>query len=121
MGRALEFAEPDRLELQLASPTTDSAFVFVAENYFPDWNATVDGRSATVVRSQVSLMAVAVPPGARSIVLEFNSDGARFLFDHASAVGAAQADRTVAAWGRSRRAPRPLPRHVGRWHRGLSA
>jgi len=40
-------------------------------------------------------------------LLEFDSDGARFLFDLASEVGAAQADRTLAAWGRSRPAPRP--------------
>jgi hypothetical protein len=43
----------------------------------------------------------------QSALLEFDSDGARFLFDFASSVGAAQADRTIAAWGRSRRAPRP--------------
>ena len=42
----------------------------------------------------------------QSALLEFNSDGARFLFDLASEAGAAQADRTVAAWGRSRPAPR---------------
>jgi hypothetical protein len=41
------------------------------------------------------------------VLLEFDSDGARFLFDLASEAGATQADRTVAAWGRSRPAPRP--------------
>jgi hypothetical protein len=45
-----------------------------------------------------------------SALLEFDSDGARFLFDLASSVGAAQADRTVAAWGRSR--PALSPRDV---------
>jgi hypothetical protein len=40
-------------------------------------------------------------------LVEFDSDGARFLFDFASSVGAAQVDRTIAAWGRSRRVPRP--------------
>jgi hypothetical protein len=40
-------------------------------------------------------------------LVEFDSDGATFLFDLASAIGAGQADRTVAAWGRSRRALRP--------------
>ena len=65
---------PGRLELQLERPTSDSAFVFIAENYFPDWSATVDGRPARIVRAQVSLMAVAVPAGARSVVLEFHSD-----------------------------------------------
>jgi hypothetical protein len=43
----------------------------------------------------------------QSSLLEFDSDGARFLFDLASAAGAERADRTVAAWGRSRRAPHP--------------
>src|SRR6266516_1000251 len=43
----------------------------------------------------------------RCLLLEFDADGATFLFDLASATGAAQADRTIAAWGRSRRAPRP--------------
>jgi hypothetical protein len=43
----------------------------------------------------------------QSALLEFDSDGARFLFDFASSIGAAHADRTIAAWGRSRRAPRP--------------
>ncbi len=45
-----------------------------------------------------------IPHGS---LLEFDSDGARFLFDLASAAGAGRADRTVAAWGLSRRAPRP--------------
>jgi hypothetical protein len=43
----------------------------------------------------------------QSYLLEFDSDGARFLFDLASATGSERADRTVAAWGRSRPAPRP--------------
>ena len=71
---AVREPRPGRIELQLAQPAPDSAFVFVAENYFPDWHATVDGRPARVVRAQVSLMAVPVPPGARSVVLEFRSD-----------------------------------------------
>ena len=64
---------PGHLELELARPATDSSYVFVAENYFPDWHATVDGRPAQVVRAQVSLMAVPVPPGARRVELEFRS------------------------------------------------
>jgi hypothetical protein len=64
---------PGHLQLELGRPTTDSAYVFVAENYFPDWHATVDGRPAEVVRAQVSLMAVPVPPGAQRVELEFRS------------------------------------------------
>lgn len=64
---------PGRLVLQLARAPADSAYVYVAENYFPDWHATVDGRSASVIRAQVSLMAVPVPPGAQRVELEFRS------------------------------------------------
>ena len=60
-----------RLEFRIASPTPDSTYLFVSENYFPDWQATVDGRPAPVLRAQVSLMAVALPPGAQQVVLEF--------------------------------------------------
>jgi hypothetical protein len=38
-------------------------------------------------------------------LMEFESDGATFLFDLASEAGGHQADRTVAAWGLSRPAP----------------
>jgi hypothetical protein len=63
-----------RLEFRLASPSTDSTYLFVSENYFPDWHATVDGRTAPVLRAQVSLMAVPLPPGAQQVVLEFVPD-----------------------------------------------
>jgi hypothetical protein len=64
---------PGRLELQLERPPTDSAYVFISQNYFPDWHATVDGRPAQLVRAQVSLTAVRIPPGARTISMEMHS------------------------------------------------
>ncbi len=63
-----------RIEVSLPTPPTDSMYLFVAENWFPYWHATVDGRSAPVVRAQGSMMAVRVPAGARSVVLEYRSD-----------------------------------------------
>jgi hypothetical protein len=62
------------LEIALASPPADSMYLYVAENWFPYWHATVDGKPAPVVRAQGSLMAVRVPPGARSVVLDFRSE-----------------------------------------------
>ena len=52
-----------------------------------------------------------------SSLLELDSDGARFLFDLTSAAGAERADRTVAAWGRSRPVPRPRDQS---YQRGVS-
>lgn len=63
-----------RIDVQLATPPADSMYLYVAENWFPYWRAAADGRPAQVVRAQGSMMAVRVPPGARSVVLEFHSD-----------------------------------------------
>jgi hypothetical protein len=63
-----------QLEIALSSPPTDSIFLYVAENWFPYWRASVDGRPAPVVRAQGTLMAVAIPPGARAVTLAFHSD-----------------------------------------------
>jgi hypothetical protein len=65
---------PGRLQFDFPSPTSDSAYLVVAENWYPKWRATVDGRPAPVVRAQGSLMAVPVPAGARSVSLEFVAD-----------------------------------------------
>ena len=64
---------PGHLTVQLARPASDSAFVVLAENYFPDWHATVDGRPAPVIRAQTTLMAVPIAPGAQRVELEFRS------------------------------------------------
>jgi uncharacterized membrane protein YfhO len=37
----------------------------VSENYYPGWEATVDGQPAKAERANLSLMAVALPEGAR--------------------------------------------------------
>jgi uncharacterized membrane protein YfhO len=55
------------------APAAAPAYLFISENYYPDWHATVDGKRAEVVRAQYSLMAVPVPAGATSVELHFAS------------------------------------------------
>jgi hypothetical protein len=62
-------AADDVIGLELAKPAAANSFLFVSENYYPDWRAKVDGKSAEVVRAQFSLMAVPLPAGARSVEL----------------------------------------------------
>ncbi len=61
----------------------------IAENWYPSWRATVDGKPAPVLRAQNTLLSVVLPPGAREVVLEF--DGAEYhrgkLISLLSAVG----------------------------------
>jgi hypothetical protein len=64
---------PGAFRFELEAPAPFPAYLFVSENYYPAWRARVDGRSAPVVRAQVSLMAVPLAQGARVVELEFKS------------------------------------------------
>jgi uncharacterized membrane protein YfhO len=48
-------------------------YLIVAENWYKDWRATIDGADAPVLRAQHTLLSVVVPPGSREVVFEFAS------------------------------------------------
>jgi hypothetical protein len=62
-----------RMTIALDPPPADSSYVLVSENWYVDWQATVDGRSAPVLRGDHALITVPVGPGARSIELNYYS------------------------------------------------
>jgi uncharacterized membrane protein YfhO len=45
----------------------------VSENYYPGWTATADGKPAAIGRADYSFIGVQLPPGAKSIELNFTS------------------------------------------------
>jgi len=59
--------------LRIEPPAPSASYVVVAENYYPDWNAQVDGQDVPVLRGNVSLITVPVPVGAEQVSLEFRS------------------------------------------------
>ncbi len=65
--------EPGSVTLSLDNPAPDGSALIVSENYYPGWRATVDGRDATLGRADYSLIGVALPAGARTIELSFDS------------------------------------------------
>lgn len=67
---------PGRFALELDAPAPEGSALVVSENYYPGWQATVDGRPAKAERANLSLMAVALPAGARKV--EFTFDSAPF-------------------------------------------
>ena len=64
---------PGHMVLELAKPAPAGSALVVSENYYPGWVATVDGKPATLVRSEYSLIGVVLPPGARRVELNFTS------------------------------------------------
>jgi hypothetical protein len=65
--------EPGLIDLTLDRPAADGSTLLVSENYYPGWQATVDGRPAPIGRAQFVLIGVGLPPGARTIQLRFRS------------------------------------------------
>ncbi len=62
---------PGAMTIRLHEPAPADGYVIVAENYYPDWRATVDGEDAQVLRGNVSLITVPVTRGARRVELMF--------------------------------------------------
>ncbi|HJS47021.1 MAG TPA: hypothetical protein VJ773_03435, partial [Gemmatimonadales bacterium] len=69
--------EPGRMSLVIEGEDPRPSWLVVAENWYPDWHATVDGVAAATYRGQGSLLTVALPPGAREVTLAFASSSYR--------------------------------------------
>jgi hypothetical protein len=65
--------EPGRMVLNIEPPAPQDSYVLVAENWYPNWQATVDGEYAPVVRGNQTLITVPVPAGASTVSLVFDS------------------------------------------------
>jgi Bacterial membrane protein YfhO len=65
--------EAGRVSLELDAPAPEGAALVVSENYYPGWQATVDGKPAPVGRVDVALLGVVLPTGARKVELTYDS------------------------------------------------
>jgi hypothetical protein len=65
--------EPGAMRVAIEGKDARPLYLVVAENWYKDWNATVDGKPAPVLRAQHTLLSVEVPPGAREVAFVFRS------------------------------------------------
>ena len=63
---------PGHARIALSAPAPAGSALVVSENYFPGWQAFVDGRSVPVYRADFNLIGVPLPAGARSVELSFH-------------------------------------------------
>jgi hypothetical protein len=73
IGAAVAEWRPGRMRVQLEGQAPDTTYLVVAENWYQDWRGRVDGREVPVLRANHTLLSVVLPPGAREVVLEFDS------------------------------------------------
>ena len=64
---------PGKISISLEPAPPAASYLLVAENWYPDWHATVDGAPAAVYRGDQTLITVPLPQGARRVELAFDS------------------------------------------------
>jgi hypothetical protein len=64
---------PGHVSMTLDRPAPAGAALVVAENFYPGWKATVDGKTAPIGRAEYSLIGVPLAAGAREVALDFTS------------------------------------------------
>ena len=65
--------QPGRMTVTLDPVPPQPSYLLIAENWYPDWEATADGRLAQVLRGDYTLITVALPAGAKVVELAFRS------------------------------------------------
>ena len=65
------------MTVRLAPAPEADSYLLVSENWYPDWQATVDGRPAEVLRGDYTFITVGVPRGAREVRLAVHSHSYR--------------------------------------------
>jgi len=64
---------PGAMSVKLSGADTRTTYLMVAENWYPDWKATVDGKSVPTYRANFALLSVALPPGAKAVTFTYDS------------------------------------------------
>ena len=64
---------PGRMKISIHGSEPQPSYLLVAENWYPDWKAVVDGKAVNTLRGDYALISVPLPAGAKQVSLEFVS------------------------------------------------
>jgi len=65
--------QPGEIDMVLGQPAPAGSALIISENFYPGWTATVDGKPASIARADYTLIGVALPTGAKTVQLRFDS------------------------------------------------
>jgi hypothetical protein len=63
---------PGAMTIELHGSDTRTIYLLVAENWYPDWHATIDGKSATPLRGDEAMLSLPLPPGSHEVRLWYD-------------------------------------------------
>ena len=61
--------QPNKIEIKTSS--TGNQLLFLSDNFYPNWQAEIDGQKAKIYRANYSFRAVAVPKGEHQLVFSY--------------------------------------------------
>lgn len=64
--------EPGAMTVRMEPAPDKDSWLVIAENWYPDWRARVDGRPARTLRGQGTLLTIPVPRGSHDVELAFS-------------------------------------------------
>jgi hypothetical protein len=64
---------PDRFSLRVLAQGPEPSFLAINQTWDPFWRATIDGVPARLLRTDISLSGLAVPPGSHAIELAYHN------------------------------------------------
>lgn len=70
----LKHWEPGAMTVAIDGSVADTSYLLVAENWYPDWKAEIDGKAAATHRADGAMLSVALPPGAKVVKLRFDME-----------------------------------------------
>jgi len=62
-----------RMSIAIDPAPPQDSYLLIAENWYPDWHASVDGQPASTLRGDQTFLTVPVKAGARHVELQFSS------------------------------------------------
>ncbi len=66
---------PNFIEMEVA--TDKDAILFLSDNYYPGWNATVDNKKSEILRADYTFRAIPVPLGKHTVRFVYNPQSFR--------------------------------------------
>lgn len=73
IGTTVTTYHPGLVRIELDAPAPAGSALMVSENWYPGWEARVDGSPALLGRAAVTLMGVVLPEGGRVVELTFTN------------------------------------------------
>jgi hypothetical protein len=92
--------------IEAACTADGPAHAVFVEQFAPGWRATVDGRPVEVMRANLLMRAVPLPPGSHTVVLEYHAPGARLGLGISAAAWVALVLLGLGSWLAARRGHR---------------